>query len=539
MEPVALSLISRGAGWVRPVEPPGLLPEVAHRIGLRAFKGRGQPGVVAALSEEHGVSRPAVYRLREKVARRWNAFEERGWAPPFALTVEVDRAQVIRATVGARVDANCSIRQIMALQGHFYGLDVSFGFVQGTVSQTSRAAGDILEKQPLAGIESAALDELFSQQEPVFVGIDLETEYLFLLQLAPDRSAATWKGALDALKPRGLSLKNCVSDAGKGVVYGAMAAFPEADSRRDPFHVLDGLLDALHREERYAYSRLQQVYDAEPEVNALGRALARQKQIPRKGPGRPPKTPLQERFEEKQAALNALREQAEGQIARHDDLLMLIRRTLDALQPVGLDGTLRTSQTQSEELAVIADELVAMRGTRLAKAATYLRNCAAAVCSYIDDVVAGLRILATGPEELQVVIDTAVLWRLGQEENQRTMLFRHEERLDCLRRIIDELSGLPLDSDRIKKLMSAAERVIERRARASSLAECLNSVLRPYLAVHKRVTQEALDLFCAKWNFQIRTSGKLKGTSPFTALTGIHVHDWISMLGAHRTAVIN
>lgn len=539
METIALSSVCRMPGWVPSVRRETLLPEVAREVGLAAFERWEEPGAVSELASDYGITRSMVYRLGEKVEQRWEAFEAQAWDVPTAWRVHVNRAQVVRATLGARVDANCSVREIMALHDHFYGLDASFGFVQGVVSKGSQKAGEVLGSQRLGSIQSAALDELFSQEEPVLVGIDLDSEYVFLLRLAPDRSAETWRRELDALKPRGLSLECFVSDAGKGVVHGAQRCFPDADSRRDNFHVLDVLFDALGREERYAYAKLEEEVKAERKVASLCEGAQREKADAHRGRGRPRKTELEDRLAIAQAELELIRVQAAHQVARHDRLLRIVRRTLDALQPVGRDGILRTSQAQSALLKELADKLAGMKGKRLTKAATYLRNCSEGVSSYIDDVASGLRALASDRDELDAVTATAVLWRLGREERQKSMAFRRGERLGELRMLVDCLSHLPLDGERMKTLMRQTEWVLERCARASSLAECMNSVLRPYLAVHKRVTQEALDLFCARWNFQVRDSGRLKGTSPFTALTGIKVQDWLSVIGAPATHAVH
>ena len=63
----------------------------------------------------------------------------------------------------------------------------------------------------LSGIESAALDEMFSQGEPVLAGVDLDHDYLFGLKLSQMRDAQAWAGLLEAGKAQGLSLSVVVS----------------------------------------------------------------------------------------------------------------------------------------------------------------------------------------------------------------------------------------------------------------------------------------------------------------------------------------
>ena len=60
--------------------------------------------------------------------------------------------------------------------------------------------------------------------------------------------------------------------------------------------------------------------------------------------------------------------------------------------------------------------------------------------------------------------------------------------------------------------------VLKGRVRASSAAECLNSVLRMQLSRHRRMTQPMLDLKRLYWNCHPFRSGPRKEASPYQAL---------------------
>ena len=75
--------------------------------------------------------------------------------------------------------------------------------------------------------------------------------------------------------------------------------------------------------------------------------------------------------------------------------------------------------------------------------------------------------------------------------------------------------------------------------RASSAIEGFNAALRPYLYVHKGVTQGFLDLFRAWFNLRTRRWGRHKRTSPHQCLTGQRVGDWFTLLGyPHGTHLV-
>ena len=80
-------------------------------------------------------------------------------------------------------------------------------------------------------------------------------------------------------------------------------------------------------------------------------------------------------------------------------------------------------------------------------------------------------------------------------------------------------------------LLEAVEALLERRHRASSAIEGFNAALRPYLYVHKGVTQGFLELFRAYYNLRTRRWGRHKGTSAHQCLTGKPLADWLSCLG--------
>ena len=84
---------------------------------------------------------------------------------------------------------------------------------------------------------------------------------------------------------------------------------------------------------------------------------------------------------------------------------------------------------------------------------------------------------------------------------------------------------------RCDELLAAVKALLDRHHRASSAIEGFNAALRPYLYVHKGVTQGFLELFRAHFNLRTRRWGRHKGTSAHQCLTGEPVADWLTVLG--------
>ena len=86
-------------------------------------------------------------------------------------------------------------------------------------------------------------------------------------------------------------------------------------------------------------------------------------------------------------------------------------------------------------------------------------------------------------------------------------------------------------NDNTRVVLHSVKEVIRRRHRASSAIEGFNAALRPFLYVHKGVTDGFLELFRAYHNLKTRRWGRHKGTSAHECLTGERVEDWLSKLG--------
>ena len=86
-----------------------------------------------------------------------------------------------------------------------------------------------------------------------------------------------------------------------------------------------------------------------------------------------------------------------------------------------------------------------------------------------------------------------------------------------------------------KKYTNLKESVFEELdqiIQASSMVECINSILRPYLNTSKnQITQEFLNTFMFYHNHRRYHAGKRKNKTPLEILTGrVQKEDWITLL---------
>src|ERR671915_1915500 len=97
-----------------------------------------------------------------------------------------DPAQVQRTVVALRVMAPNALGPIEDMIPIMYpGVRLSYGKVQSMAAEAEAQAAAF--KADLSGVRAGALDELFSQGEPVLAGVDLDHGYLFGLALRETR----------------------------------------------------------------------------------------------------------------------------------------------------------------------------------------------------------------------------------------------------------------------------------------------------------------------------------------------------------------
>ena len=216
-----------------------------------AVAGQHAHGSKTALSETYEISRPTVYAVGAAAESVLRSHFEASLLQGAAVDVRVDDAQLRRAVVALRVLAPNAIRPIEDLVPLLYpGVKVSYGTIQHMLVEAEARAARFNAQASLGGVEAGALDEMFSQGEPVLAGVDLDSGYLFGLSLSATRDGEAWAELLREGQCQGLELSVVVKDAAKGIAAGVSEVFPRAEKRDDCFHVLYEMNKVRRRLER-------------------------------------------------------------------------------------------------------------------------------------------------------------------------------------------------------------------------------------------------------------------------------------------------
>ena len=476
-----------------------------------ALAGQHAHGSKTALSEVYEISRPTVYAAGATAQSVLRAHFDRPLLQGAAVDVRVDDAQLRRALVALRVLAPNAIRSIEDLLPLLYpGVKVSYGTIQQRLVEAEGEAARFNAKASLGAVKSGALDEMFSQGEPVLAGVDLDSGYLFGLTLSATRDGGAWAELLREGQGQGLELSVVVKDAAKGIASGVREVFPHAEQRDDCFHVLYEMNKVRRRLERRAYAAIEREGEA---LGRLGKIRAHDKTRRRKA----------------QHALTRARRECAEAIERFDAFEAAMATLRGALECVDVaTGALHRPEHVEALIEQVAGRVESLGVGECAKLAKYLRNRAPGLVLAQRSVLPRLEALAE-QWSMQAVSLGCICWYLVRALDKRPPRARHRAwsrhllgAYGALREQLGAASAVLLD---------AIEAVLHQRHRASSAIEGFNAALRPYLYVHKGVTQGFLELFRAYFNLRTRRWGRHKGTSAHECVSGERVHDWLTLLG--------
>jgi hypothetical protein len=220
-------------------------------------------------------------------------------------------------------------------------------------------------------------------------------------------------------------------------------------------------------------------------------------------------------------------------LALHDTFEIAMRKVQEAMEIVDLEtGKIRTaeqSQTAIQETAAI---MMRLDEPKCRKVGKYIHNRAVGLAKYMIHMNQRLQQLIAGYGPA-AVSTACVLCRLVREVKRKRYTFESKlrKRKQHLLGAFATLHRLLGEQAKVDALLDSVDEIFEHRHRASSAIEGFNAALRPFLYVHKGVSQNFLELFRAYYNLRTRRWGRHKGTSAYQCLTGVKVDDWLSVLG--------
>ena len=502
------SLSCPGPKFVRRAD---LSPIIRFSIGVTALLAQQQHqwGVITRLAREYVISRTFVYMLAFQVAQ---AGEVLFGAPRVDEQQAAAGARMPYASLlSLRLEGGCSLNAISMIMERF-GLPWSS---VGKLSETLRAIGGLLDNTVSLSPGTVRLvvfasDEIFAGTQPILVTVDPQSSAILRLEVVERRQWEAWARHWTCLYEHGCQALYLVCDGGQALAKARKEALANVRLQPDTYHALAHILGPWKaRLEQRAYAAIRREYRCWHILDSARSDRVILKRI---------------------AQYDTACQQTEAAITRYDAVAYCYHILVDHLAI--FDGTGRVcDRTQAEDEMQTALNLLDTLGiSALSAAVAKVRRTLPDLLAYLDDapavVTALVRELPVAPATFRLVCQ-AHHWH-NRAITATTANARHV----CRAREQALLDRAAQDLWYSREIQEHMYTQLDRIVRSSSLVECINSFLRPYLnTTRNHVTQELLNLIMFYHNHRRYRAGKRATHTPMELLTGQPQEaDWLELL---------
>jgi len=483
-----------------------------RRIGSAFVVVCGQYGDVSWFAQDQGVSRQWVYREAQQVATALEGRQTRQQIEALQSEVAQLRQQVadLQESLSVAVVLDAEKQAEFACVGQSCGVTLSQNYLllEVLIPGKTLSVPTLGRRTQAAAEKSAALLEVFDEyarplvrdgagdeiyvSAPVLMVVEQESLCWVCGQVSTEVSGEAWAREFARLP----NLEQLARDGGSGLAKGvALANARRQEEGRAPFVDQGDHFHALYKggvgvrkaelRARQAFAKFEAAQQAVAECNRQGQSQAA-------------------------AAVRVHHacKKAEPAMDAWQRTERLWQQTKDALPLITPDGELNT-RAQAE--AVLAQTLPQLPDSDFAKSKRQLQR--PEMLNYLDRVQEQLAALPFPAEVTQAAVQQEALGRrreLCQGDNPRAAALRGVM-LACA--LVLSKAG-----NTGQQALGAVRDIFRRAHRASSLVECLNSVLRMQQAQHRKLTQGLLNLKRLYWNCHTFRTGRRRGTTPYQRL---------------------
>ena len=482
-----------------------------RRIGSAFFVAWGQYGEVSRFAQQQGVSRQCIYREAKQVSITLDGTQTRQHLERLqSENVELrEQVALLQQRLSVAVVLDDEQQTEFACVGQGCGVTLSQCHTLLTVlipkplsvaslGRRTHAAGEksgpllaVFDEWARPLVREGAGDEIYVSA-PVLMMVEQESLCWVTGQMSSEVSGAAWSQEFARLP----NLEQLARDGGTGLAKGVALANAQRQEQGqtpfvdqgDHFHALRTGGVGLRRAEQRARQALAEAEAAQKAVQDCARQGHAQTA---------PATRAYHAWKKAEQALDAW-----------TDTERCWQQTKAALPLITPDGELNT-RAQAE--AVLAQTLPHLPDRDFAKTKRQLQR--PEMLNFLDRAQDQLAQLPMAEEVKQAAVQQEALRRRPE------LLQGDHPKAAALRGVLLACAVVLAKADAAGPQAVAMVREIFRRAyRASSLVECLNSVLRMQQAQHRKLTQGLLDLKRLSWNCHTFRTGRRRGTTPYERL---------------------
>ncbi len=481
-----------------------------QQIASAFFVIHGGYGDVSRYAQERGVCRQRVYREAASLTKALTEKEEE----LAALRSEVNALRQTQAELEKRLARAVVIDKEMqaklACVGQARGVTLrdcrgllevlipgkvrsvaSLGRATQAAGKKAGAALAVLDERVRQKVREAAADEIYVK-DAVLMAVEPESLCWLSGQLSDKVDGKAWCQQFGQLP----NLEQVIRDGGKGLANGVALVNAQRQQegkavvvdQGDHFHALRGGSVGVHRAQKQAESALEQATQAE-------RKLARCRRHGSNQAGNA-------------AHVSGAWKKAEKAMDTWQERERVWRQTQEAVRLFTPTGELNT-RTQAE--AALAEALPQLPDSDFAKAKSQLQK--PEMLNYLDRAQQKIAALPYPEEVKQAAVRQEGLRRRPEA------LKGDSPQAAVLRGILLMCTVVLSKAGAVgEQAVTSVQDICRRSYRASSLVECINSVLRMHQAGHRQMTQGLIDLKRLYWNCHSFTSGRRRKTTPYERL---------------------
>jgi hypothetical protein len=454
-------------------------------------------GLVTQLSRMYGVSRQTLYRWTATGAQ---ALETALGSP--LLTKKPTPLPVL--VLMLLIETHASYREIQACLKNMHGIDLSLGRIAGIVKEAGQQAQKWLNQQHASTPRALALDEQYgSQRGKAYLNvIDVHSGQVWATVPPVAVDGDSWTLLLWYLQEQGITSSCTVSDGGHAIAEALSQTQGETNHQRDVWHLF-----------QFA-ARVQGHLDraVQAEQTCLP-AIKRQEERRAKGTrsrGRPAKATMVQQ-EAKLAHLSYV-----ADAVRY--LCQELRSLLDVV--VVQSGRLLMTQQRQEEIEALLELLDELAPLASSQTQGQIQKLTRHIRLALPQALLFARLLDRRQEQASSALDPPAVALLGWAWLRRAVL--GPTSLHLLQSVDPAWRAVAAD------LLVAWDHAV----RASSAVENWHSILRPHLAVHRKLSAGMLALLAVWHNHRIAPRGLHEGLSPLQRTgSSSSDHHWLAALG--------
>jgi hypothetical protein len=371
------------------------------------------------------------------------------------------------------------------------------GKISRILNEASAKAKKFNDAVNLENIKIGAHDEIFQAGDPVLVGVDPYTTYTYLMEPSSNRDSLSWYVAVgEKAEKQGLNLDITVTDGGTGMKKGIKEVFPSISEQNDIFHAEMRMTRVLAVLERKAYAAINTQYDLDKKF-------------------------MKSNTSDKDTKYFVAYEKA---VIDTQKLIDIYDKTYILQKWIGemFDIGGYSLKDRKELLSYIVDELNLLAGDRkdIISLSTYISSNTDELLHFVRDAEQQLETMAL--KENLSLKGLKLMWNQRKHSEGSRKYWSYEGE------IIKEFGS------EINHAKDVFNRMVSKLVRASSIVECINSLIRPYLFLKRELKGKFLDLLQFYFNTRKYSDSRVKerkGKSPLELLTGRPHPCWLDILG--------